>query len=55
LLSVDPAGTIERIAAVRQPAYEAAAHATIDTAGLSQAAVVDEVLARFAETAERVP
>jgi shikimate kinase len=55
LLSGDPAGTIERLVAVRRPAYESAAHATIDTASLSQAEVVDEVLARFAETAERVP
>ena len=55
LLSGDPAGSLERLAAVRQPAYEAAAHAMIDTAGLSKAAVVDAVLARFAETVERVP
>ncbi|MDQ1467189.1 MAG: hypothetical protein QOH10_1604, partial [Actinomycetota bacterium] len=34
--------------------YESAAHVTIDTASLSKAEVVDEVLARFAETAERV-
>jgi shikimate kinase len=54
LLRGDPAGTLERLAAVRQPAYEAAAHATIDTTQLSKAAVVDAVLARFAETAERV-
>ena len=54
LLRNDPAGSLERLAAVRQPAYEAAAHATIDTAGMSKAAVVDAVLARFAETVERV-
>jgi shikimate kinase len=55
LLSGNPGGTLERLVALRRPAYEAAAHATIDTAGLSVAAVVDAVLARFAETAERVP
>jgi shikimate kinase len=55
LLRGDPVGSLERIAVVREPAYEAAAHATIDTAGLSKAAVVDAVLARFAETVERVP
>jgi shikimate kinase len=55
LLSGDPPRTIARLAVVRQPAYEAAAHATIDTAGMSKAAVVDEVLARFAETVARVP
>ena len=54
LLRGDPVASLERIAAVRQPAYEAAAHATIDTAGRSRAAVVDAVLARFAATAERV-
>jgi len=55
LLSGDPAGTLERLTALRHPAYEAAAHTTVDTAGLSIATVVDAVLARFAETAERVP
>ena len=55
LLTGDPAGTLERLVALRGPAYEAAAHTTIDTDGLSVAAVVDAVLTRFAETAERVP
>jgi shikimate kinase len=55
LLSADPAGTLERLATVRLAAYEAAAHATIDTDGMTVAAVVDDVLARFAATAERVP
>ena len=55
LLSGDLAGTLERLAAVREPAYEAAAHAAIDTAGMSATAVVDAVLARFTEAGERVP
>ncbi len=55
LLSGDPAGSLERLASVRQPAYEAAAHVAIDTEELSTAAVVEAVLARFAEAGERVP
>jgi shikimate kinase len=55
LLSGDAGGTLERLVTLREPAYEAAAHTAIDTAGMSVAAVVDAVLARFAETAERVP
>lgn len=55
LLTGDPAVTLERLASVRQAAYEAAAHAAIDTAGLSKTAVVDAVLAHFADAGERVP
>ena len=55
LLSGDPHGTLERLEALRRSAYEAAAHATIETEGLGKNAVVDAVLARFADTGERVP
>jgi shikimate kinase len=53
--SGDPAGTLERLETLRRPAYEAAAHAKLDIGALDVAAVVDAVLVRFAETAERVP
>jgi shikimate kinase len=55
LLSDDPASALERLEALRHPAYEAAAHSAIDTAALGVTAVVAAVLARFADTAERVP
>jgi shikimate kinase len=55
LPSPDPTSTLERLEGIRRPAYEAAAHATIDTARLKIAAVVDAVLAAFAATEERVP
>ena len=55
LLRGDAAATLARLESVRRPAYEAAAHATIDTEDLSVATVVDAVLAAFEATAERVP
>jgi shikimate kinase len=55
LLSGDTKATLERLEVVRRPAYEAAAHAAVDTAGLDVAAVVDAVLAKLAATTERVP
>jgi shikimate kinase len=54
LLSNDPQGTLERLETLRRSAYEAAAHATIETEGLGKNAVVDAVLERFAATGERV-
>ena len=51
----DTAATLAGLEARRRSAYEAAAHTTVDTDGLAVAAVVDEVLARFATAAERVP
>jgi len=55
LLRGDAAATLARLEGVRRPAYEAAAHATVDTDGLSVATVADAVLAAFAATEERVP
>jgi shikimate kinase len=55
LLSGDTATTLERLETLRRPAYESAAHATVDTAALGVGAVADAVLAIFSATAERVP
>jgi len=55
LLRGDATGTLTRLQRLRQPAYEAAAHATIDTSGLSVAAVVEAVLVTLEATSERVP
>jgi shikimate kinase len=55
LLSGDAATTLERLETLRRPAYESAAHATVDTAGLGVGAVADAVLAIFSASAERVP
>jgi shikimate kinase len=55
LLRGDAFGTLNRLETLRRPAYEAAAHATVDTDGLSVAKVVDAVLATLAATEERVP
>jgi shikimate kinase len=46
-----PAATLERLASVRAPAYEAAAHATVDTAGRTIDDVTDAVLEEFARCA----
>jgi shikimate kinase len=55
LLRDDAANSLERLDTLRRPAYEAAAHATVDTEGLSIAAVVDAVLEKFAPmSTERV-
>lgn len=43
--------TLTRLAAERAPAYEAAAHAAVDTDGLSLEDVVDRVLGAFAAEA----
>jgi shikimate kinase len=53
LLAGDKQGTLRRLDALRRPAYEAAAHATVDTGGLSLAESADAVLAAFAATVER--
>ncbi len=47
LLRDDPAGAIARLERLREPTYEAAAHASVDTDGLDVAAVVDAVLSLF--------
>ncbi|HEY5011239.1 MAG TPA: shikimate kinase [Acidimicrobiia bacterium] len=47
-------GTLGRLEQQRRPAYEAAAHATVDTAGLGVASVVDAVLAALTAIEERV-
>jgi shikimate kinase len=47
LLAGDPAGALARLAAVREPAYEAAAHAVVDTDGLDVDAVAVAVIAAF--------
>ena len=46
-----PAVTLERLASVRAPAYEAAAHATVDTASRTIDEVADAVLEEFARCA----
>ena len=46
-----PAATLERLAEVRAPAYEAAAHTTVDTAGRTIDDVTDAVLEEFARCA----
>jgi shikimate kinase len=52
LAGAPPAATLERLAVLRAGAYEAAAHAVVDTDGLSQDAVTDEVIAVFAAAAD---
>jgi shikimate kinase len=42
-----PAATLERLALLRAPAYEAAAHVVVDTDGLSVNAVADRVLEEY--------
>jgi shikimate kinase len=48
LTGAPPAATLERLAVLRAEAYEAAADAVVDTDGLTQDEVADDVLARFA-------
>ena len=43
-----PVGTLERLATLRAPAYEAAAHAVVDTTGRTIEEVADGVLEEFA-------
>jgi shikimate kinase len=47
LLRGDPAAALARLDRLRAPAYEAAAHRTVETAGLDRAAVAEVVLAEF--------
>ena len=47
LLRDDPARALERLERLRRPAYEAAAHACVDTDGLDVAAVAGAVLSVF--------
>ena len=49
----ETSATLERLAALRRPAYEAAAHEVVDTDALSISAVVDAVLEKFGATAEQ--
>lgn len=49
LLAGDPAGALERLAALRADAYTAAADVIVDTEDRSVGAVADTVLASFAE------
>jgi len=51
LLSGDPQGALRRLAIIREPAYEAAAHRRVDAGGGDVGAVVDAVLAAFDEVA----
>ena len=48
LRGAPPAATLERLAVLRADAYEAAAHAVVDTDGRTQDEVADAVLAVFA-------
>jgi shikimate kinase len=52
LLRDDAIPTLERLGALRAPAYEAAAHAVVDTTGRSVDEVVDVVLDELASRAE---
>ncbi|MCU1468430.1 MAG: shikimate kinase [Actinomycetia bacterium] len=47
LLRDDPARTLTRLERLREPTYEAASHASVDTDGLDVAAVADVVVSRF--------
>ena len=47
LLRDDPAGALARLERLREPAYDAAAHACVDTDDLDVAAVADAVLSVF--------
>jgi shikimate kinase len=47
LLRDDPEGALARLGRLREPAYEAAAHASVDTQDLDVAAVADAVLSVF--------
>jgi shikimate kinase len=47
LLRADPAGALARLERLREPAYEAAAHASVDTDDLAVATVAGAVLSAF--------
>ena len=51
LLRDDPAGALARLERLREPTYDAAAHASVDTDGLDVAAVAGAVLSLFDEAA----
>jgi shikimate kinase len=51
LLRDDPAGTLTRLERLREPTYEAASHASVDTDRLDIAAVADAVVSVFQEAA----
>ncbi len=51
LLRDDPAGALARLERLREPAYEAAAHAGVDTEALDIAQAADAVLSIFGEAA----
>jgi shikimate kinase len=51
LLRDDPAAALARLERLREPAYEAAAHAAVDTEGLDIAGVATAVLSVFAAAA----
>jgi shikimate kinase len=51
LLRDDPAAAMARLERLREPAYEAAAHAAVDTDGLDIAGVATAVLSVFDEVA----
>ena len=48
LLRNDPVGALARLERLREPAYEAAAHVSVDTDGLDVETVAGSVLAAFA-------
>jgi len=49
LLRDDPAGALARLERLREPAYEAAAHVSVDTDGVGIDVVAESVLAAFVE------
>jgi shikimate kinase len=51
LLRDDPAGTLTRLERLREPTYEAASHASVDTDRLDVAGVADAVVSVFEEAA----
>lgn len=51
LIAHDPPSALARLELLREPAYEATAHRTVDTDGLEIDEVVDAVLRSFEETA----
>lgn len=51
LLAGDPHGALRRLASMREPAYEAAAHRSVDAGEGDAGAVADAVLAAFEEVA----
>jgi len=54
LLRNDPIGALTRLERLREPAYEAAAHLTVDTDGRDVDTVATDVLAAFADQEQSV-